>query len=196
MTARARILLNIVTVMAVMVTSSVFHNCYYLEGPELAENTPPVVNYRTVEPQLIGFVDVDLTDTTNEFFEFTIGEIWDPDPEESMRGLYGIDYDAYLAPDYINGGIISIHRKTDEDEGGGGGGKGFLWKASFKIEKAHEFMAGNCHEVIAVISDRAWVDTPEAGPIEVPETTTPAYVRWIIRAYDDLNPLDEIYCTN
>ncbi len=190
MTARARILLIIVTVMAVMVTSSVFHNCYYLEGPELAENTPPVIDFADVDPELYGFVDVDLSQyEESELMEFSIGRIFDPDPEERLWGKFGIDVDPYNPPSVFMGGEIFITGIQDAEH---------EWEAIFKIPPAgsDSFEAGKCHEVIAIITDREWV--PGGSSFEVPETTTPAHARWVIRAYNESEgkPLEEIVCTN
>ena len=183
-------MLIIVTVMAVMVTSGVFHNCYYLEGPELAENTPPIIDFRSVDPELYGFVDVDMSQYEGgEVLEFTIDRIVDPDPEERLWGEFGIDVDPYGTSTVLSGGQIIITGKLDLEH---------EWSAFFKIRPIdrNSFEAGKCHEVIAIITDREWV--PGGSPFEVPETTTPAHVRWIIRAYNESEgkPLNEIFCTN
>ncbi|MFH1434919.1 MAG: hypothetical protein ABIJ56_04290 [Pseudomonadota bacterium] len=174
--------------MAVTATSGFFHNCYYFEGPELAENTPPVIDFSYVDPELYGFVDVDLSQYGDgELMRFKLDRIVDPDPEKKLWGRFGIDFDPYGSSSVYTGGEIAITSATET---------GSVWSGNFPIEAKNQFEAGKCHEVIAIITDREWVSG--GSPFEVPETTTPAHVRWIIRAYNESEgkPLEGIVCTN
>ena len=160
------IFLSVTTALAI---SGTFHHCYVIDSlrPDPRENTPPSVNYSSVVP---GIYHEYSPDPLPEIVEFTIADIYDPDPEPRMYGRWALDYEGSGTDELHQFAITKQIKDGEEQES--------WWEATFRIEASSYFDVGT-HFLIAAISDRDW-DEASGEYFAVPEDTMPVYVQWTI----------------
>lgn len=162
------LLLSVTTALAI---SGTFHHCYVMDSlrPDPRDNTPPSVKYESVYPPIYKTVDIEEY-AAEGLLEFTIPDIYDPDPESRMYGRWAVDYLGGTAQ--LN--TILVNRKIQDGEE-----LDSWWEASFKIPVEDYLGVEGIHIVIAAFSDRDW-DEASGEYFAVPEDTMPVFVIWTV----------------
>jgi len=161
------VLLSVITALAI---SGTFHRCYVMDSlrPDPRVNTPPSVNYSSVEPPI--YIEFSIPNGSTEIFEFTIPDIYDPDPEPRLYGRWALDY--LGGTDELNQFAVTKKIKDGEEQES-------WWEATFRIQASQHFTEVGLHFLIAAISDRDW-DDASGEYFAVPEDTMPVYIQWTI----------------
>jgi len=134
--------------------------------PDPRDNTPPSVKYESVEPRIW---DPIVAEDPDQLLEFTIPDIYDPDPETRMYGRWANNYEGSGTAE-LN--TILVNRKIQDGEE-----LGSWWEVSFKIQASYFDEGTNI--LIAAISDRGWDET-SGDYFAVPEDTVPVFVMWTV----------------